>query len=125
MKIVEVRQQHHSGYFIVKHKHASHFVLNADFEQANVCWVYIENTNTLKVRSSISWVMLQYFQCEQNLWTDSMWTYIITTLWVGQSEILAKDYTSDIDSGYKDAAHIQNGLLCICLFTDFAHWETN
>ena len=67
MKIVEVRQQHHSGYFIVKHKHASHFVLNADFEQANVCWVYIENTNTLKVRSSISWVMLQYFQCEQNL----------------------------------------------------------
>ena len=46
MKIVEVRQQHHSGYFIVKYKHASHFVLNADFEQANVCWVYIENTNT-------------------------------------------------------------------------------
>ena len=125
MKIVEVRQQHHSGYFIVKYKHPSHFVLNADFEQASVCWVYIENTNTLKVRSSISWVMLQYFQCEQNLWTDSMWTYIITTLWVGQSEILAKDYTSEIDSGYKDAAHIQNGLLCICLFTDFAHWETN
>ena len=42
-----------------------------------------------------------------------------------ESEILAKDYTSDIDSGYKDAAHIQNGLLCICLFTDFAQWETN
>ena len=29
------------------------------------------------------------------------------------------DFTSDIDSGYKDAAYIQNDLLHICLFKDF------
>ena len=53
-----------------------------------------------------------------------MLTYIITTLRVDQWEIFLKDFTSDIDSGYKDAAPIQNDLLYICLFTDFALWRT-
>ena len=53
-----------------------------------------------------------------------MWTYTITNLRVDQWEILAKDFTSDIDSGYKDAAHIQNDLRYIFLFTDFARWKT-
>ena len=35
------------------------------------------------------------------------------------------EFTLDVDSGYKDAAHIQNDLLYICLFTDFASWKTN
>ena len=30
----------------------------------------------LEERSHITWVMLQYFQCEQNLLINSMWTYI-------------------------------------------------
>ena len=37
----------------------------------------------------------------------------------------AKWITSDIDSGYKDGAYIQNDLLHICLFTDFSGWEAN
>ena len=41
------------------------------------------------------------FQCEQNLLTNSMWTYTIATLRVDQWKILAKDFTSDINSGYK------------------------
>ena len=34
---------------------------------------------------------------------------------MGESEIFA-NYTSDFDSVWKDAAHIQNDLLLICLF---------
>ena len=43
--------------------------------------------------------MLQYFKCEQNLLTNSIWAYAITTLRVNQLEIFEKDFTSDIDSG--------------------------
>ena len=35
-----------------------------------------------------------------------MWIYAIKILQVDQWENLAKDFTSDIDSGYKDAAPI-------------------
>ena len=63
--------------------------------------------------------MLQYFQCEQNLLTNSIWIYIVTTLQVNQSEILAKEVILDIHSSYKGAAHIHNDFLYICLFTDF------
>ena len=39
---------------------------------------------------------------------------------VNQWEIIAKEFTSEVDSSWKDVAHIQNMLLHICLFTDFA-----
>ena len=52
----------------------------------------------LKTRSCISCVM-HYFECEQNLLTNSIWTYAITTLWVNQWEIFATEFTSDVDSG--------------------------
>ena len=42
-----------------------------------------------------------------------------------QEEISAMGFISDVDSGYKDAAHIQNDLLSTCLLTDFARWKTN
>ena len=100
MKTVERRQWLRSVVFIVKCEFVSHF------EQENVCWVDIENINT------ISFVMLRYFQCEQNLWTNNMWTHTITTL-VNKWEILSKEFSSDVDPGDKDAAHIQNGLLYI------------
>ena len=51
-----------------------------------------------------------------------IWTYSITTL---EKKFFTKEFTSDIDSGYKDAAHIQNDLRYIFLFTDFARWKTN
>ena len=35
-----------------------------------------------------------------------MWTHAIKILRVDQWENLAKDFTLDIDSGYKDATHI-------------------
>ena len=52
-----------------------------------------------------------------------MWTYTITTLRVHKWEILAKEFILDVDFGYKYAAHIQNDLLYIPLFTDFARWK--
>ena len=36
-----------------------------------------------------------------------------------------KEFTLDIDSGYKEAAHIQNDLLYIYLFMDLVRWSTN
>ena len=36
-----------------------------------------------------------------------------------------EDFTADVSSGYKYAALVQNDLLYIFLFTDFAHWKTN
>ena len=47
-------------------------------------------------------------------------TYSITTL---EKIIFTKEFASDIDSGYKDAAHIQNDLQYICVSTDFACWK--
>ena len=41
--------------------------------------------------------MLQYFKREQNLLTNSIWTYTITTLQVNQWEIFAKEFTLDAD----------------------------
>ena len=37
----------------------------------------------LKTKVDISCIMC-YFKCEQNLWTNSIWNYTITTLWVNQ-----------------------------------------
>ena len=34
--------------FIVNCEHISNIVLIVDFEQANVCWVYIEKINTFE-----------------------------------------------------------------------------
>ena len=38
--------------------------------------------------------MVQYFQCEQKLLINGIWTYTITNL-----EIFAMKVTSDVDSG--------------------------
>ena len=64
--------------------------------------------------------MLQYFKCKQNLLRSSIWIYTITTLWVNQLEILAKELDLDVDYGYKGAAHIWKDLLRIYLFKDFS-----
>ena len=63
--------------------------------------------------------------CDQNLLTNNIWSYTMTILRVNQWEIFAKEFTSSVDSGWKDATHIQNKLLHICLFIDFACWKTN
>ena len=39
------------------------------------------------------------FLCEQNWLTNSIWTYTFTTLLVNQWEFLAKEFTSDVESG--------------------------
>ena len=49
-----------------------------------------------------------------------MWIYNIRNLRVNQWENTEKQFLSDIASGYKDATDMQNDLLYICLFTDFA-----
>ena len=48
MKTLERRQWRRSGVFMVNCEHISHFALIVNFQQANVCWVYIEKTNTFE-----------------------------------------------------------------------------
>ena len=48
MKTLERCLWRRSSVFIVNCEHISKFVLNVDFEQANVCWVHIEKTNTFE-----------------------------------------------------------------------------
>ena len=43
--------------------------------------------------------MVQYFQCEQKLLINGIWTYTITNLLVNEWEIFAMEVTSDVDSG--------------------------
>ena len=76
---------------------------------------FISNRQThLKTKSDIS-CLTYYLKCEQIFLTNSIWTYTITTLWVNQWEIIAKEFTSEHDSGKKNAAHIQNNLLYVHL----------
>ena len=48
MKTIEWCQWLHSSVFIVNCEYISSFVLIVEFEQANVCWVYIEKKNTFE-----------------------------------------------------------------------------
>ena len=48
MKTLERSQWPHSSVFIMNCEHISSFVLIAEFEQANVCWVQIEKKNTFE-----------------------------------------------------------------------------
>ena len=125
MKTVVEWRQCRSEVFFVKSEHVLYFVLISDFEQTNVCLVHIENTNTLEgeIRNIVRYVVV--FSVWTNFLTNSMYTNSIATLWLDQWEILAKAFTSDTDSGHKDAGQIQNDLLYFCIFIDFARWKTN
>ena len=48
MKTLEQCQWRHPSVFIVHCQHILNFVLIADVEQANVCWVHIGKTNTFE-----------------------------------------------------------------------------
>ena len=113
MKKLEQSQWRHYGVLVVNCEHISHFVLIAYFEQANVCWVYTGKIN----------FTLQRFKCEQIFLPDGIWAYTIKTR-INQWGILAKEFTLDIDSGYKNAAHIQNDLVVHLLLYIFC-WKTN
>ena len=89
----------HSSVFIVNCEHISSFALIGEFEKANVLLGSYWKKKFLKIISGLSCVILQYFQCEQNLLTNHIWTYTITTLLVNQWKIFAKELTSDVDSG--------------------------
>ena len=47
-----LRKNNVNGVFIVNCEHISNIVLIVDFEQANVCWVYIEKINTFEDKIS-------------------------------------------------------------------------
>ena len=51
-------------------------------------WFIMKRETFLMTRSDISCVTY-YFKCEQNLLTNIIWTYTITTLWVNQWKISA------------------------------------
>ena len=57
MKTLERRQLRLSGVFIVKSEQISQFILTVNFEQANVCRVNIEKTNTFE--DKINYIMLK------------------------------------------------------------------
>ena len=65
------------------------------------------------------------FLVKEDLLKNSMWTYTVTISRVNPWEILAKEFTSEVNPGYNDAGYIQISLMWICLFTDFAHWKAN
>ena len=95
MKTLERCQWRRSSVYIVNCEHISNFVLIVDFEQGNICWVQIREQ-----RLGISCITLQYFKREQNLLTNSIWTYTNTTLRVNHFwGIFAEEFTSDADSG--------------------------
>ena len=78
----------------------NNFVLIIYFEQTNICWVHIEKSNTFedKIEFIMCYVVI-FFKYEQNLLTNIIWTYTITTLQLNEWEIFAKEFTSDVDSG--------------------------
>ena len=90
-------------------------------DRQTLAW-FISNRQThLKTKSGIS-CLTYYLKCEQIFLTNSIWTYTITTLWVNQWEIIAKEFTSEHDSGKKKMQLTFKITCCmyICLFTDFA-----
>ena len=48
VKTLERYQWRHSDIFIVNCEHILSFILIAEFEKANVCWLHIEKTNTFE-----------------------------------------------------------------------------
>ena len=63
MKTLEQRQWRRFGVFIVNCEHISHFVLIVDFEQVNVCWVHMEETNTFEdqIRYIMRYAVEQFY----------------------------------------------------------------
>ena len=96
-----------SRVFIVNCKHISNFVLIIAFEQASVYLVHKAITFEDKIEYIMHYVYIMrilclyyaYFKREQNLETNSIWTFTIKTLLVNQWEIFAKEFVSDADSG--------------------------
>ena len=81
------------------------FFVNADFERANACCVHIENTSTFddKIGYNMSYLVVK---CKQNLLINRIWTNTSATLQVHQWKVPAKEVVLDVDSSYKDEAHI-------------------
>ena len=104
-------QWHRSGVFIVNCKHVSNFVIIVNFEQANFCSFHIEKANIFE--DKIENTMLHIILSANKIFYQIALTNTITILWVNQWEIFAKEFTSEVHSGYKDAAHIQNDLLYV------------
>ena len=97
MKTLEQCQWRRSSVYVVKCKHISNFLLIIDFEQAKVCWIYIEKINTFE--DKIRYIMRL---CCSNLSVTKIYLQIafeVITLGVNQWEIFTKEFTSDVDSG--------------------------
>ena len=84
MKTLERCQWHRSNIYFVGCEHISNLVLIVDFEQTNICWVHIEKIHTFE--DKIKYIM-RYVKCEQNLLTNRILTFAITTIQVNQLEI--------------------------------------
>ena len=97
MKTLERCQSRHSSVFIVNREHISRLVLMLNLNRKTFAGLILKWQIILKTRLGILRVMLQYFKCEQNLATNDIWIYTITTLRVNQWEIF-EEFTSNDDS---------------------------
>ena len=98
MKTLERCQWRRSSVYIINCEHISNFLIIIGFEQVKICWGNIEKINTFedKIRYIMRYVAV--ILCDQNLLTNSIWSYTITTLWVNRWEIFAKEFTAGFDS---------------------------
>ena len=102
VKTLEQCQWRHSNVFIVNCEHISSFVLIVEFEQANVCWVHIEKTNTFEDKIGYIMRYVAVFSVWTkfiNKWHLNLYHHNPFVLVVNQWEIIAKEFTSDVDSG--------------------------
>ena len=95
-------QWRHSNAFIVNCEHISSFVLIVEFEQANVCWSHIEKTNTFEDKIGYITRYVAVFSVSTkftNKWHLNLYHHNPFVSAVNQWQIIAKEFTSDVDSG--------------------------
>ena len=107
------------GVFIVNCKDISVFALIVEFEQANVCWVHIEKSNTFE--DMIGYIMRYVL------------VFSVRTKFIEKWHLNLNHHNPTGES-VRNFSRVyfrrwsclkRCDLLYTCLFTDFAHWKTN
>ena len=127
MKILERCQWRHSCASIVNCEYISSFVLIVEFEQANLCLVHIEKTNSFK--NKIGYIIR--YVAVFSVWTKFINKQYLNLYLHNPSGESVRNFSKGVYFRRwswlkRDAAHFQNNLpLHFYLFTDFARWMTN
>ena len=111
MKTLEQCQWCHSSVFIANCEHVSNFFLIVDFEELGSYWKNKHHWRQDRVYA--------LFCCILSVNKIPLLTKYLNLYHYKSTCELMRNFTSDVDSGWKDTVHIQNDLLHIFLFTDF------